>query len=61
MNLFGNNKNKWIKSRWTLVFVKSGLKSKQASSKIDPFTLKMPYGTETSGLNSEGGLNFEWS
>ena len=46
-----------------MVLVESGFNSEQVSLQ-DPFTLKkrmMHFGIETSGLNSKGGLTFEWS
>ena len=41
-----------------MVLVESGLNSEQVSHNGDPFILKMHFGTEISGLNSKGGLNF---
>ena len=44
-----------------MVLVKSGFNSEQVSLMRPSYTEKIHFGTETSGLNSEGGLNFEWS
>ena len=40
--------------------MESGLDNEQVSL-IKPFYIEKFIGTETSGLNSEDGLNFEWS
>ena len=44
-----------------MVLVESGLNSEQVSSLCPIYIDKMYFVTKTSGLNSEGGLNFEWS
>ena len=46
-----------------MVFVKSGFDSdSEQVSLMKPVSIeKMHFGTETSGLNGKGGLNFEWS
>ena len=43
-----------------MVLVESDINSEQVSL-MRPLTLKLYFGTETSGLNGEGGLNFELS
>ena len=44
-----------------MVQVKSGLNNEKVSLMKQILHCKMHFGTETSGLNSEDGLNFEWS
>ena len=44
-----------------LVLVESGLSTEQVSLMRTIYIEKMYFGTETRGLNIEGGLNFEWS
>ena len=44
-----------------MVLVESGLNSGKVSLMSVIYIEKMHFGTETSGLNSEVGLNFEWS
>ena len=47
---------------WPLkVITKSGLNSEQASLSKPIYIGKIHFGTETSGLKSESGLNLEWS
>ena len=41
--------HQWFLSKVVLIVTRS--------HELDPFTLKMSFGTETSGLNSEGFLN----
>ena len=43
-----------------MVLVESSLHSEQVCNETHLHS-KMYFGTETSGLDSEGGLNFEWS
>ena len=43
-----------------MVLVENGLNSEQISL-MRPIYIKIYFGTERSGLNSEGGLNFVWS
>ena len=47
--------------RLSMVFVESGLNSGKVSLMSVIYVEKCIFGTETSGLNREGGLNFEWS
>ena len=44
-----------------MVLVESSLNSEQASQTRPTYIEKLYLGTDASGLNSEGGLNFEWS
>ena len=44
-----------------MVLVESGLYNEQISLMRVIYIEKWIFGTETIGLNSEGGLNFEWS
>ena len=47
-----------------MVLVERGYKSKEFSTGLNNEThlhWKLYFGTETSGFNTEGGLNFEWS
>ena len=44
-----------------MTLVESGLNNEQVSLMRPIYTENCIFGTKTSGLNSEGGLNFEWS
>ena len=44
-----------------MVLAKSGLNNEQASLLRPIYIAKIHFGTETSGLKSESGLNLEWS
>ena len=44
-----------------MVVVENGLNSEQVSLTSPIYIEKIHFSTETSGLNSEGGLDIEWS
>ena len=44
-----------------MALVESGIDSEQVSLTRPIYIEKMYFGNKTSGLNIEGGLNFEWS
>ena len=44
-----------------MILTKSGLNSEQVSFNKTLLHRKMHLSTETSGLNSEGDINFQWS
>ena len=50
-----------MKIRPPMVLLDSGLNSEQVSLMRPIYIEKMDFCTGTSGLNSEGGLYFEWS